>query len=231
MKLNNNILLINFLGMVIFPTMAFGDFYVDETNKTSDFNHIELLPFSSKEENNTNIPFIKKEKKSVIHIIPDKEEKSTTSTIISTHTPIIKARAGIELNNANQKQYIKKENKEEVKSITDFNQLKVLKPINLEQDKTSVNKNDVSVNLKEKEDIAKKINEEEIVNKPKVLLKPIDPDFSSYGVSNEEKTKLVSIQEYQKTYEKENQQILEKRKKDFQERNKTYEETIDNFFK
>lgn len=219
MKLNNNILLVNFLGMVIFPSVAFGDFYVDETNKTSDFNHIELLPFSFKEENNTNIPFIKKEKKSVIHIIPDKEEKSTTIP-----TPIIKARAGIELNNINQKQDIKK-GKEEVKHITDFNQLKVLKPINLEQDKTSVNQNNGSTNL-----VVKKINED-VVNKPKILLKPIDPDFSSYGVSNEEKTKLVSIQEYQKTYEKENQQILEKRKKDFQERNKTYEETIDNFFK
>lgn len=228
MKLNNNILLVNFLGMVIFPSVAFGDFYVDDTNKTSDFNHIELLPFSFKEENNTNIPFIKKEKKSVIHIIPDKEEKSTTSTTIST--PIIKASAGIELNNINQKQDIKK-GKEEVKNITDFNQLKVLKPINLEQDKTSVNQNNGSTNLKEKEEeVVKKINED-VVNKPKILLKPIDPDFSSYGVSNEEKTKLVSIQEYQKTYEKENQQILEKRKKDFQERNKTYEETIDNFFK
>lgn len=224
MKLNNNILLVNFLGMVIFPSVAFGDFYVDDTNKTSDFNHIELLPFSFKEENNTNIPFIKKEKKSVIYIIPDKKEKLTTIP-----TPIIKAKAGIELNNINQKQDIKK-GKEEVKNITDFNQLKVLKPINLEQDKTSVNQNNGSTNLKEKEEVVKKINED-VVNKPKILLKPIDPDFSSYGVSNEEKTKLVSIQEYQKTYEKENQQILEKRKKDFQERNKTYEETIDNFFK
>lgn len=226
MKLNNNIFLIKFLGVVIFPSVAFGDFYIDETNKTSDFNHIELLPFSFKEENNANIPFVKKEKKSVIHIIPDKEEKSTTSTTISTFnpTPVIKARVGIELNNVNQKHDIKKD-KEEVKNITDLNQLKVLKPINLEQNKISVNKNNVS------EDIVKKTNEEDIVNKPKVLLKPIDPDFSSYGVSNEEKTKLVSIQEYQKTYEKENRQILEKRKKDFQERNKTYEETIDNFFK
>lgn len=227
MKLNNNILLVNFLGMIIFPSIAFGDFYIDETNKTSDFNQIEFLPFSLEERNKqniNNIPFVKKEKKSVIHIIPDKEEKSTTIP-----TPIIKAKAGIELNNINQKQDIKK-GKEEVKNITDFNQLKVLKPINLEQDKTSVNQNNGSTNLKEKEEVVKKINED-VVNKPKILLKPIDPDFSSYGVSNEEKTKLVSIQEYQKTYEKENQQILEKRKKDFQERNKTYEETIDNFFK
>lgn len=67
-------------------------------------------------------------------------------------------------------------------------------------------------------------------NKEKILLEPLKPDFSAYGITEKQQLNLLSIEEYSKQNKEESKKQAAQRLKQDIENRQNYSEIIDKFF-
>ena len=243
----------------LLPINSFASFYVDDNKINSDnysFNQIDLLnDYSGIDKNKS--PFSSLNQEDVFHIhykkYLDREDLKSLEKRKKEEQNRI-------LNNKNKKNIIIEKNpkpelvivKEEKRTQINSENNKQVNTETIMKQNTIIN-NDKNVSTikntysNHQDLIQRKTTETHIENKSitsfsnsteeknlnsnvKVLLKPIEADFSAYGIKTEDKTKLYDLEEYQKKFDKENKKIIEKRKEDFLDRERDYRSTIDKFF-
>ena len=252
-------ILFGFSYLLSMPINSFASFYVDDNKVNSEnysFNQIDLLNNYSGIEANKS-PFSSLNKEDVFHI---NYKKYLDEADLKSLEKRKKEEQNRILNNKNKKNIIIEKNpkpelvilKEEKRTqISSENNKQINTEIVINQNTIINNDKNVSTiknTYSNNQDlIQRKTMESHIENKSitsfsnsteeknlnsnvKVLLKPIEADFSAYGIKTEDKTKLYDLEEYQKKFDKENKKIIEKRKEDFLDRERDYRSTIDKFF-